>query len=663
MGRTHRFAGYRGAVTPSHPSPAGPTPETPARVLGDYRLLSKIGEGGMGVVHLAQAPDGRRVALKELRPHVVGDEETRQRLAREVASLRHVRSRHVAEILDADPWGEVPYLITRYVPGHSLHTHVTHQGPVPLPDLVHVGHELLLALDDVHRVGVLHRDVKPSNVLMEGRAPVLIDFGLARMAEDPRLTMTGWMLGTPGFLPPEVLTGDDPTTACDVFSWAATMAFCATGQHPFGSGHTLAVLDRCRRGEVDLSAVAPALRPLLADCLAVAPHDRPTTAEARAELASLRVSLASSRDATVVLPTAAAAPSAEPPLTVPWQVAAASQPAAADVAGAVSEAAAAEATTTRLPAPPPAPPTKAYTVVAPAPAPVVMPAPQAYRAPAPAPYPGQPRPAQPHPGRQPHPAQRYPVPPYPQQAQPRHQRPPSYPSPVPQRQHPAAYAPPMRTAPPPFQHHARPGPQVRPTTAEQRRRAGIVLAALAVVVAVAFTRAPWQTIVGVGVAAWAVRGVSRTLEHGWMRRYRRGRARWDDAPRGLLTYPWHLVCTLPGALGLALVAGLGALGAVGIAELSGSGALAASVSGGAALALLAWFGPGAARVRTPLRQGSQRIGRSTVATVVASAVAAFVAAFVLVGYPLEPMGGGGPSQGLLGPDLGDPLAPVSGLLP
>ncbi len=263
-----------------------PLPPVPgmARV-GDYRLLTKIGEGGMGVVHLAQAPDGSRVALKVLRPHIIGDDEARERLAREVASLRRVTSPRIAEVIDADPWGETPYVATRYVPGLSLHEHVRQEGPITGADLRHFAAGLAEAVIAVHQVGVLHRDIKPSNVLLEGRAPVLIDFGLARLAEDPRLTHTGWLLGTPGYLAPEILYGDDATTASDVHSWAATVVFAATGRPPFGTGPAMAIMDRVRRGEHDLSAVPAALLPLVRACLAPDPNDRPETA---AVLASLR---------------------------------------------------------------------------------------------------------------------------------------------------------------------------------------------------------------------------------------------------------------------------------------------------------------------------------------------------------------------------------------
>jgi serine/threonine protein kinase len=254
------------------------------REVGGYRLLTKIGEGGMGVVHLAQAPDGERVALKVLRPHIVGDDEARERLAREVASLRRVTSPRVADIIDAEPYAEVPFVVTRYVPGLSLHQHVRAQGPISGEDLTWFATGLAEAMIAVHQVGVLHRDIKPSNVLLEGRSPVLIDFGLARLAEDPRLTHTGWLLGTPGYLAPEILYGEDATTASDVHAWAATVVFAATGRPPFGTGPAMAIMDRVRRGEHDLTGVPDDLLRLVRECLAADPEDRPTTGTVLATL-------------------------------------------------------------------------------------------------------------------------------------------------------------------------------------------------------------------------------------------------------------------------------------------------------------------------------------------------------------------------------------------
>ena len=257
-------------------------------MIGAYRLLAPIGEGGMGVVHLAQGPDGKRVALKVLRPHIVGDREARERLAREVSSLKRISSPRIAEILDADPHGPVPFVVTRYVPGLSLYHHVDEEGPIAGGDLLHFADALAEALQAVHSVGVLHRDIKPTNVLMEGRSPVLIDFGLARVAEDPRLTQTGWLLGTPGYLAPEILYGDDATVASDVHAWATTVAFAAAGRPPYGKGPAMAIMDRVRRGEHDLSGVPAPLDRLLRECLAEEPLDRPAVFELRTAIDEFR---------------------------------------------------------------------------------------------------------------------------------------------------------------------------------------------------------------------------------------------------------------------------------------------------------------------------------------------------------------------------------------
>ncbi|HJQ06423.1 MAG TPA: serine/threonine-protein kinase [Nocardioides sp.] len=261
-------------------------PATPSRV-GEYTLLTRLGEGGMGIVHLARGRDGHRVALKVLRPQVVGDREARTRLAREVASLERVRSPWIAEVLDADPWAEVPYVVTRYVPGLSLYDHVGEEGPVAGRDLDWLAGCLAEGVAAVHRAGVLHRDIKPSNVLMEGRTPILIDFGLARVAEDPRLTQTGYLLGTPGYLAPEILYGDDATPAADVHAWAATVAFAATGRAPYGTGPSMAILDRARRGQHDLSGVPSPLLAVLDAALAPDPLDRPLLDELLAWLRPL----------------------------------------------------------------------------------------------------------------------------------------------------------------------------------------------------------------------------------------------------------------------------------------------------------------------------------------------------------------------------------------
>lgn len=363
--------GYRGAVRSTQPQPATPPP---GLRVGAYRLIAKIGEGGMGVVHLAQAADGRRVALKVLRPHIVGDDEARARLAREVASLRRVRNPRIAEIIDADPWGETPFVATRYVPGLSLHQHVKQEGPVTGEDLRHLAAGLAEALAAVHAAGVLHRDIKPSNVLLEGRSPVLIDFGLARLADDPRLTMTGWLLGTPGYLAPEILYGEDATAASDVHSWAATVVYAATGRPPFGGGPAMAIMDRVRRGEHDLSGVPADLLPLVRAALAPDAADRPALTTLMKELRPRPTR----RSIPVDDPTMPFALAARGHDADPTDVLATDRHAAAldDVATVADTIAGGSSLPRTIPGPVTAPPTTPLTVVQPAArAPYVQPAP------------------------------------------------------------------------------------------------------------------------------------------------------------------------------------------------------------------------------------------------------------------------------------------------
>lgn len=280
-----RRGAWIGVITGRRPYPravtTSPKAPPPGLTVGGYALRARLGEGGMGVVHLGQKPGERPVAIKVLRPHVVGDDEARRRLAREVSSLSRVRSRRIAEIVDADPFGDIPFVATRYVPGLSLHDHVQEEGPLTGDDLLWFADCLAEALEAVHDVGVLHRDIKPSNVIMEGRTPILIDFGLARVADDSRITMNGWLLGTPGYLAPEILYGDDATAASDVHAWAATVAYAGTGRAPYGRGPSMAIMDRVRRGEHDLTGLDPDVLELVEDALAPSPEDRPSLDEVR----------------------------------------------------------------------------------------------------------------------------------------------------------------------------------------------------------------------------------------------------------------------------------------------------------------------------------------------------------------------------------------------
>ena len=270
----------------------------------------------MGVVHLARPRRGERVALKVLRPHIVGDDEARARLAREVSSLSRIRSPWVAEIVDSDPWGEIPFVATRYVPGPSLYDLVKDEGPLSDSDLRFLARGLAEGIASVHAVGVLHRDVKPSNVLIEGRTPILIDFGLARVADDPKLTHTGWLLGTPGYLAPEILDGHDATTASDVHSWGATVAFAGTGRSPFGRGPSMAIMDRVRRGQHDLGGLPEDLRRVVDAALDPDPRRRPAPAELLRWLDGGEPPPQSVPDDPFTVPLALAAQAHEPTLSI-----------------------------------------------------------------------------------------------------------------------------------------------------------------------------------------------------------------------------------------------------------------------------------------------------------------------------------------------------------
>ena len=243
--------------------------------IGPYRLLEKIGEGGMGVVYLARDSDGRPVAVKVLGPAVSQDPNARRRLFREVETMRRVRSRFVAEILDADVGGPSPYIVTRYVPGQTLEDVVRKDGPLRGPALARVAGGLAAAIAAVHAAGVVHRDLKPGNVMLCDGQPVVIDFGIAHIPDSTRLTQTGMVMGTPGYLAPEVIEGQPSSGASDVHSWGATVAFAATGRQPYGAGTFQTIFFRVLQGKAELAGVPAPLLPLLEAALAVDPRQRP----------------------------------------------------------------------------------------------------------------------------------------------------------------------------------------------------------------------------------------------------------------------------------------------------------------------------------------------------------------------------------------------------
>lgn len=247
--------------------------------VGPYRLIRRLGQGGMGVVYLAEGPERQEVALKVLRSHVAHDPIARARLQREATTLQKVNHPGVAGILDHDLEGEQPYLVTRFVPGRPLDEQVDDRGPLTPRKWLPLAGCLAESLQAIHAAGVIHRDLKPGNVMMCNGKPVMIDFGIAQAADDLRLTQTGLVIGTPGYLAPELIEGEMVSQSADWWGWAATVAFAATGRRPFGKGPFEAVLARVHSGQADLDGLDPRLKPLLAAALSPDKADRPTQDE------------------------------------------------------------------------------------------------------------------------------------------------------------------------------------------------------------------------------------------------------------------------------------------------------------------------------------------------------------------------------------------------
>ena len=246
--------------------------------LGPYRLEDRLGEGGMGVVHLARDPAGGLVALKVLRPWVASDVNARRRLAREVETMCRVHSPFVAQVLDADIDGEFPYIVTRFVSGPTLDEMVRKQGPLSAGGVQRLAVGLAEALAAIHAAGIVHRDLKPGNVMMTEDRPVVIDFGIAQAPDATRLTQTGMVMGTPGYLAPEVIEGQPSSPASDVHSWGATVAYAATGRAPYGTGSFETIFFRVISGRADLHGVPASLAPLVSAALARDPAGRPSAA-------------------------------------------------------------------------------------------------------------------------------------------------------------------------------------------------------------------------------------------------------------------------------------------------------------------------------------------------------------------------------------------------
>ncbi len=245
------------------------------RVAGQFRLRARLGAGGMGRVFLGYSPAGRAVAVKICHPEFAADPEFVQRFALEVAAARAVNGLYTAQVIDAGPDDSPPWLATSYVPGPSLLDAVGRYGPLPEPAGWRLAAGLAEALAAVHARGLVHRDLKPTNVLLAADGPRVIDFGVARALDGTALTATGVTFGTPSYMSPEQARGRPMGPASDVFALGSTLCFAAAGSPPFGAGEPPAVLDRVVRAAPDLDAVPGDLRGLIAACLAKDPADRP----------------------------------------------------------------------------------------------------------------------------------------------------------------------------------------------------------------------------------------------------------------------------------------------------------------------------------------------------------------------------------------------------
>lgn len=253
---------------------------------GKYVLLGRLGAGGMGLVHLARDDDGRIVAVKMMHDSVAVQDFGHLRFEREVVALSRVRSPHVALFVDADLIGPKPYLVTEYVQGRSLREVVDERGPLGAADLVRIGLGIARGIEAIHRAGVVHRDIKPSNIMIADGEPVIIDLGVALLADHTRITKE--LVGTPEYMAPEIFHGARPDEKADVFAWGAVLVFAATGRSCFAADSNAAVLHRVLYDKPDLAGVPAGLRDVVDRALVKDPKQRLTLRSLCDELARLR---------------------------------------------------------------------------------------------------------------------------------------------------------------------------------------------------------------------------------------------------------------------------------------------------------------------------------------------------------------------------------------
>jgi serine/threonine protein kinase len=256
-----------------------PSPAVPER-FGPYRVVRPIAAGGMGQVFLARSASGAEVAVKRMHPYLCADvPDMRARFAREVAASRAVRSLFTVPVVAADVDAEVPWYATPFIDGPGLDSYVDERGPMAGPMALRLGVAMAEALVDIHSVDVVHRDLKPSNVLITEQGPRVIDFGISTLAGHGRLTHTGHVVGTMGYMAPECIKGGAPTTASDVFNLGLVVTFATTGRNPYIASTFEATMYRITTTDPDLDHLDPALRPVVGACLDRDPAARPAPAD------------------------------------------------------------------------------------------------------------------------------------------------------------------------------------------------------------------------------------------------------------------------------------------------------------------------------------------------------------------------------------------------
>ncbi|MBM9505125.1 serine/threonine-protein kinase [Actinacidiphila acididurans] len=256
------------------------------RRIGPFEVLGRLGAGGMGLVYLARSASGRRVAIKTVRAELAEDQLFRVRFTREVEAARAVSGFYTAAVVDADPRAAVPWLATAYVPAPSLEEIVNESGPLPAQAVRWLAAGIAEALQSIHAAGLVHRDMKPSNVLVVEDGPRVIDFGIASGVSNTRLTMTNVAVGTPAYMSPEQARDSRSVRgASDVFSLGSTLVFAATGHAPFHGANPVETVFMLLREGPDLTGLPDELRPLIESCMRMEAERRPTPADLQAQLA------------------------------------------------------------------------------------------------------------------------------------------------------------------------------------------------------------------------------------------------------------------------------------------------------------------------------------------------------------------------------------------